>query len=72
MFSKSIAHIAKISLLLIIFLPSFTGAQSEPTIEYQIMVQRATQAAIWAMPAVGIVDLKKATVCDLGGTINEI
>lgn len=39
------------------------------TIEYQIMVQRATQEAIWAMPAVGIVDFRKATILDLGGTI---
>ena len=42
------------------------------SIDFQIMVQRATQAAIWAMPAAGITDFKKATIRDLGGTINDI
>ena len=37
---------------------SQAGAES---IEYKIMVQRATQTAIWAMPAVGIIDFEKAT-----------
>ncbi len=41
-------------------------------INYQIMVQRATQTAIWAMPAVALVDFKKATIRDLGGTINDV
>ncbi|NLR90682.1 DUF1254 domain-containing protein [Flammeovirga agarivorans] len=41
-------------------------------IEYQIMVQRASQAAIWAMPAVGLVDFKKATRRDLGGDLNDV
>ena len=33
-----------------------------PEIDYQIMVQRATQVAIWAMPAVGIIDIEKAII----------
>jgi len=41
-------------------------------IEYEIAVQRATQAAIWGMPAVGIVDLEKATKRDLGGDVNDV
>nr|WP_319948789.1 DUF1214 domain-containing protein [uncultured Shimia sp.] len=41
-------------------------------IEYQIMVQRATQTAIWGMPAVGMVDFIKATRRDLGGEINDV
>lgn len=41
-------------------------------IDYQIMVQRATQTAIWAMPAVALVDFKKATISELGGTINDV
>jgi len=72
MFSRATAHIGKIMLFAIMLLPSFAMAQSKPTIEYQIMVQRATQVAIWAMPAVGIVDFKKATIRDLGGTINDV
>ena len=30
--------------------------KEEKSIDYQIMVQRATQAAIWAMPGVALVD----------------
>jgi len=41
-------------------------------IEYQVMVQRATQAAIWAMPAVGMIDFEKATKRDLGGDVNDV
>lgn len=48
------------------------NAQDTSDIDYQIMVQRATQAAIWAMPAVALVDFKKATIRDLGGTINDV
>jgi len=44
----------------------------DESIEYQIMVQRATQTAIWAMPGVALVDFKKATIRDLGGTINDV
>ena len=42
------------------------------SIDYHIMVQRATQVAILALPAAGITDFKKATIRDLGGTINNI
>jgi hypothetical protein len=49
-----------------------TGCCSKPSIEYEIMVQRATQTAVWAMPAVALVDFKKATIRDLGGTINDV
>ena len=40
-------------------------------IEYKIMVQRATQAAIWAMPATGMVDFVKGTR-RIGGDINDV
>ncbi len=46
MFLRFTTQIGKIALLAIMFLPSFAMAQSKPTIDYQIMVQRATQAAI--------------------------
>jgi hypothetical protein len=36
------------------------------------MVQRATQAAIWAMPAAGMIDFEKATKRDLGGDVNDV
>ncbi len=41
-------------------------------INYQIMVQRATQTAIWSMPAVGMVDFIKATRRELGGDYNDV
>ncbi len=41
-------------------------------IEYQMMVQRATQAAIWGMPAAGMVDFLKGIRRDLGGDYNDI
>ena len=41
-------------------------------IDYQIMVQRATQAAIWAMPAAGMIDFEKVTKRDLGGDVNDV
>ncbi len=44
----------------------------EESIEYQIMVQRATQAAIWAMPGVALVDFVKATRRDLGGDYGDV
>ncbi|MEW6996291.1 DUF1214 domain-containing protein [Colwelliaceae bacterium BS250] len=47
-------------------------ASSAESIEYQIMVQRATQTALWAMPAVGMVDFIKATRRDLGGDYNDV
>ena len=42
------------------------------SIEYQILVQRATQTAIWAIPAVGMIDFVKATRQDVGGDYNDI
>jgi hypothetical protein len=41
-------------------------------IEYKIMVQRATQTAIWGMPAAGMVDFLKGIRRDLGGDYNDI
>ena len=41
-------------------------------IDHRIRVQRATQAAIWAMPAVALVDFKKATRRDLNGDVNQV
>jgi hypothetical protein len=54
------------------FISSSPGNADEDSIDYQIMVQRATQTAVWAMPAVALVDFKKATIRDLGGTINDV
>ena len=72
MFSGTKAQISKIVLLVFVLFPSFALSQPKSTIDYRIMVQRATQTAIWAMPAVALVDFKKATIRDLGGTINDV
>jgi len=48
------------------------NVESEDPVEYQIMVQRATQSAIWAMPAVALIDFIKATRRDLGGDLNDV
>ena len=41
-------------------------------IEHEIAVQRAAQAAIWGMPAVGIWDIVVGTRRDLAGDIGDI
>lgn len=41
-------------------------------VEYQIMVQRATQTAIWGMPAAGMIDFLKGIRRDLGGDYNDV
>ncbi|WP_010443850.1 hypothetical protein, partial [Ruegeria conchae] len=41
-------------------------------IDYKIMVQRATQTAIWGMPAAGMIDFLKGIRRDLGGDYNDI
>ncbi len=45
---------------------------SSNDINYQIMVQRATQTAIWAMPGVALVDFIKSTRRDLGGDYEDV
>ena len=47
-------------------------ARAVEDIEYQIMVQRATQAAIYYMPAAVMVDFIKGIRRDLGGDVNDV
>ena len=47
-------------------------ARAVEDIEYKIMVQRATQTAIYYMPAVVMVDFIRAIRRDLGGEINDV
>jgi len=47
-------------------------ARAVEDIEYKIMVQRATQTAIYYMPAAVMVDFVKAIRRDLGGDINDV
>jgi hypothetical protein len=77
MIQKSLTFLLLTAVLAIGLVASMSVAQADSStqsrsIEYEIMVQRATQTAIWAMPAVALVDFKKATIRDLGGTINDV
>ncbi len=47
-------------------------ASQAESIEREIAVQRAAQAAIWGMPAVGIWDIVVSTRRDLGGDVGDI
>lgn len=47
-------------------------ARAVEDIEYKIMVQRATQAAIYYMPAACMVDFVKGIRRDLGGDLNDV
>jgi hypothetical protein len=60
------------AIFILLFGSQLSAAESTDDIDYQIMVQRATQAAIWAMPGVALVDFDKATKRDLGGKPNDV
>lgn len=63
------------ALIIAAFLSSVACAASEAAmapIERTLAVQRACQAAIWGMPAVGIYDVELSTSRDLGGRINDV
>ncbi len=61
-----------ISVILLLFGSQLSASESINNVDYQIMVQRATQTAIWAMPGVALVDFIKATKRDLGGKENDV
>lgn len=44
----------------------------EVDINYEIMVQRASQTAIWAMPGVAMVDFIKSARRDIGGDYDDV
>jgi hypothetical protein len=48
------------------------AADKPRSIEYEMKVQRAAEAAIWAMPAVAVQDVLVATRRDLGGDEGDI
>jgi len=47
-------------------------AQAAPPISYQMKVQRAAEAAIWAMPAVSVYDIELSIQRDLGGKFGDV
>lgn len=53
--------------------PAQTGKIPPPrSIEYEIAVQRAAQAAIWGMPAVSVYDIELSIQRDLGGKPGDV
>jgi hypothetical protein len=55
--------------------PTTTVAQAadgKQSIEYEMKVERAAQAAVWAIPAVAIWDVAVGTRRDLGGDVGDI
>lgn len=72
---KAMKHVVMYLLTVVsAFFVSTSMAQGEATsdINYQIMVQRATQVAIWGMPAAATIDFEKAIKRDLGGDVNDV
>jgi hypothetical protein len=66
-------QITALSIIFILLLSiQVNASESTDDVDYQIMVQRATQTAIWAMPGVALVDFIKATKRDLGGKENDV
>jgi hypothetical protein len=48
------------------------AADGKPSIDYEMKVERAAQAAIWAIPAVAIWDVAVAAKRDLGGDVGDV
>ena len=47
------------------------GQQARP-IRYEVKVQRAAEAAVWAMPAVSVYDIELSIQRDLGGSFGDV
>ncbi|MEK6249589.1 MAG: DUF1254 domain-containing protein, partial [Planctomycetales bacterium] len=55
-----------------LFGPATHGATQHRSIQYEMKVQRACEAAIWAMPAVSVYDIELSTQRDLGAKFGDI
>lgn len=51
---------------------NLSSATNAASIEYQFQVQRAAEAAIWAMPAVSVYDIENSIQRDLGGQFGDV
>ena len=62
------------ALLLVIGLAMLTGLVNgtERPVEYEMIVQRASEAAIWAIPAVSVYDIELSIQRDLGGKPGDV
>ena len=62
------------ALLLLIGLAMLTGLVNgtERPVEYEMIVQRASEAAIWAIPAVSVYDIELSIQRDLGGKPGDV
>ena len=71
--------IRTLSTLTAIFLAALTvaagcalAAEDSQSIGYEMKVQRASEAAIWAIPAVSIYDIELSIQRDLGGKFGDV
>ena len=62
------------ALMLLIGLGILSGLVNgtERPVEYEMVVQRASEAAIWAMPAVSVYDIELSIQRDLGGKPGDV
>jgi len=52
--------------------PAAAEVPAARTLEYQLKVQRASEAAMWAMPAVSVYDIELSIQRDLGGNFGDV
>jgi len=70
---KTFAAVLMLFALMITGASAQQGAAPAPEdIEYQMKVQRACEAAIWAMPAVSVYDIELSICRDLGGKFGDV
>lgn len=69
---QAICGVWIVPLALGLLTPPSAGASSHDSSEYQTLVRRACEVAIWAMPAVGIWDITVSTRRDLSGDVGDI
>jgi len=61
-----------VAFLCTVSIPIAGNTQAAQPISYQIKVQRATEAVIWAMPAVSVYDIELSIQRDLGGKFGDV
>ena len=70
--SKTIFRPLSVVIVLLLVAPAAFAQTNQSDLLHDMLVQRSCEAAIWAMPAVGMIDFEKATKRDLGGEVNDV
>jgi hypothetical protein len=71
-FVSTLSLVVVLSLVVGLSTNSLRADDEQRSIDHEMTVQRACQAAIWAMPAVGIWDIAYSIQRDLGGEIGDV